>query len=83
MLRQLFFRHQDKRQLYIAGIGTFLGLIFLVTSTHYLVKVFQFGKGSDMLGPNVILFQKRVTSSNPSSLFFAITLTSHLKQLTP
>ena len=68
MLRQLFFRHQDKRQLYIAGIGTFLGLIFLVTSTHYLVKVFQFGKGSDMLGPNVILVQKRVTSSNTLNL---------------
>lgn len=62
MLKQLLFRNQDRKQLVIAMIGSFLGLTFLITSIHYLVKVNQFGKGSEILGPNTIIVQKRVNS---------------------
>lgn len=62
MLRKLLFQHQDKRQLIIAVVGAFLGMTFLITSIHYLIKVNDFGKGAEILGPNTIIVQKKVSS---------------------
>ena len=64
MLRKLLFQHQDKRQLIIAVIGSFMGMTFLITSIHYLIKVNDFGKGADILGPNTVIVQKKVSSFN-------------------
>ena len=64
MLNKLLFRNQDKRQLVIAMIGAFLGITFLVTSIHYLIKVNEFGEGNDILGPNTIIVQKKVSDAN-------------------
>jgi hypothetical protein len=66
MLNQILFKNQDKKQLVIAMIGAFLGITFLIASIHYLIKVNDFGKGADILGPNTIIVQKKV--SNSSSL---------------
>jgi len=63
MLRTLLFQNQDKKQLVIAIIGAFLGITFLVTSIHYLIRVNEFGKGAEILGPNTIIVQKRVNNS--------------------
>ena len=52
MLKKLLFRNQDIKQLVIAVIGSFCGITFLITSIHYLIKVNEFGEGSDILGPN-------------------------------
>jgi len=68
MLNKLLFRNQDKKQLIIAIIGAFMGITFLVTSVHYLIKVNEFGKGSDILGPNTIIVQKKVTNSSSLNL---------------
>lgn len=68
MLNKLLFRNQDIRQLVIAIIGSFLGITFLVTSIHYLIKVNEFGEGADILGPNTIIVQKMVTNSNSLNL---------------
>ena len=64
MLNKLLFRNQDKGQLVIAMIGAFLGITFLVTSIHYLIKVNEFGEGSDILGPNTIIIQRQVTNES-------------------
>src|SRR5215216_3943982 len=64
MLRKLLFQHQDKRQLIIAVVGAFMGMTFLITSIHYLIKVNDFGKGADILGPNTVIVQKKVSSFN-------------------
>lgn len=64
MLRKLLFQHQDKRQLVIAVIGSFMGMTFLITSIHYLIKVNDFGKGANILGPNTVIVQKKVSSFN-------------------
>lgn len=64
MLNKLLFRSQDRIQLVVAMIGAFLGITFLITSIHYLIKVSEFGEGTDILGPNTIIVQKRVTESN-------------------
>lgn len=64
MLNKLLFRNQDFRQLLVAMIGSFLGISFLVTSIHYLIKVNEFGEGADILGPNTIIVQKQVTRSS-------------------
>lgn len=64
MLNKLLFRNQDKGQLVIAMIGAFLGITFLVTSIHYLIKVNEFGEGSDILGPNTIIIQKKVKNES-------------------
>ncbi len=64
MLNKLLYKNQDKKQLIIAIIGAFMGITFLITSIHYLIKVNDFGKGSDILGPNTIIVQKKVTNSS-------------------
>lgn len=64
MLRKLLFRHQDTAQLIIAIVGAFLGMTFLITSIHYLIKVNEFGEGADILGPNTVIVQKKVSNSN-------------------
>lgn len=64
MVRKLLFRHQEKTQLVIAVIGAFLGMTFLLTSIHYLIKVNEFGEGAEILGPNTIIVQKKVSTSN-------------------
>ncbi len=68
MLNKILFKNQDKKQLVIAMIGAFMGITFLVTSIHYLIKVNEFGKGSDILGPNTIIVQKKVSNSSTLGL---------------
>jgi hypothetical protein len=68
MLKKLLFRNQDIKQLVIAVIGSFLGITFLITSIHYLIKVNEFGEGSDILGPNTLIVQKKVSNSNTLNL---------------
>lgn len=68
MLHQLLIKNQDKKQLMIAIIGAFMGITFLITSIHYITKINEFGKGSDMLGPNTIIVQKKVTNSSSLNL---------------
>ena len=43
MLSKLLFKNQDKKQLVIALIGAFLGMLFLILSIHYSVKINEFG----------------------------------------
>ena len=68
MLNKLLFKNQDKKQLIIAIVGAFIGITFLVTSIHYIIKVNDFGKGSDMLGPNTLIVQKAVTNASSLNL---------------
>ena len=68
MLNKLLFKNQDRKQLVIAMVGAFLGITFLITSIHYLIKVNEFGKGADILGPNTIIVQKKVTNSSSLNL---------------
>ena len=68
MLKKLLFRNQDIKQLVIAVIGSFCGITFLITSIHYLIKVNEFGEGSDILGPNTLIVQKEVSNSNTLNL---------------
>lgn len=49
-------------------IGAFMGITFLVTSIHYLIKVNEFGEGADILGPNTIIVQKKVSNSSSLNL---------------
>lgn len=68
MLNKLLYKNQDKKQLIIAIVGAFMGITFLITSIHYLIKVNEFGKGSDILGPNTIIVQKKVSNSSSLNL---------------
>ena len=61
-MRQLFFKYQNKKQLTLALVGTFLGLFFLFTSLHFLHKIYAYGENSEMLSKNTIVIQKKVTS---------------------
>lgn len=61
-MRQLFFKYQNKKQLTLALVGTFLGLFFLFTSLHFLHKIYTYGENSEMLSKNTIVIQKKVTS---------------------
>lgn len=64
MLRKLLFRNQDRKQLIIAMIGAFMGITFLITSIHYLIRVNEFGEGEEILGPNTIIVQKKVSNAS-------------------
>ncbi|MEJ6491787.1 MAG: hypothetical protein QNL60_04940 [Flavobacteriales bacterium] len=68
MLNKILFRNQDKKQLIVAMIGAFMGITFLVTSIHYLIKVNEFGKGEEILGPNTIIVQKKVSNASTLNL---------------
>ena len=68
MLNKILFRNQDKKQLIIAMMGAFMGITFLVTSIHYLIKVNEFGKGEEILGPNTIIVQKKVSNASTLNL---------------
>ena len=68
MIRKLLFNHQDKKQLYIALLGVFIGITFLVTSVHYLIRVSEFGKDTEIIGANILVIQRKVTSSSTLNL---------------
>jgi hypothetical protein len=68
MLQKTFFKQQDRVQLSIAFIGALLGLTFLITSIHYLIKVNEFGRGNEILGPNTIIIQKKIGANNAFQL---------------
>lgn len=64
MIRKLLFKNQDSKQLIIAMIGAFMGITFLITSIHYLIRVNEFGEGEEILGPNTIIVQKKVSNAS-------------------
>ncbi|WP_107039163.1 FtsX-like permease family protein [Brumimicrobium mesophilum] len=66
MIKKILFNYQNKSQLIIAMIGSFLGFTFLVTSIHYLIRVNEFGEGEEILGNNTMIIQKKI--NNFSSL---------------
>jgi ABC-type antimicrobial peptide transport system permease subunit len=68
MLKRLLFNFQHKRQLFLAAAGTLLGLTFLLLSTQFLVRIMEFGEGSDMLGSNAVIVQKKVTNTSSLNL---------------
>jgi len=68
MINKLLFKNQKKSQLVIALIGAFLGIVFLLLSVHYSVRINEFGKGADVLGPNTLIVQKQVTNASTLNL---------------
>jgi hypothetical protein len=66
MLKKTLFQNQDKMQMIIAILGSLIGLVFLISSIHYLIRINEFGKGEEILGSNTMIIQKKV--SNSSSL---------------
>jgi hypothetical protein len=68
MLQKTFFKQQDRVQLSIAFIGALLGLTFLITSIHYLIKVNEFGRGNEILGPNTLIIHKKIGANNAFQL---------------
>lgn len=68
MLRKLLFKNQNRKQLIIAMTGSILGITFLITSIHFLIQVNNFGKGTEILGPNTIIVQKKVSNSSTLGL---------------
>lgn len=68
MIKKLLFNQQDKKQLYIALLGVFIGITFLVTSVHYLLRVNEFGKDTEIIGANILVIQRKVTSSSTLNL---------------
>jgi hypothetical protein len=68
MIKKLLFRNQDRKQLIIAVLGAFMGITFLIASVHYLVRLNEFGQGSEILGPNTMIVQKKVSNSTSLAL---------------
>lgn len=68
MLGKLLFKNQSRLQLIIAVFGSILGVVFLITSIHYLIRVNEFGEGAEILGPNTLIVQKKVSNSSTLGL---------------
>ncbi|MGM0478721.1 MAG: hypothetical protein ACQERC_05820 [Bacteroidota bacterium] len=68
MLKKILFSYQNKTQLIVAMIGSFLGFTFLITSIHYLIRVNEFGRGEEILGNNTVIVQKKVSSYNSMNI---------------
>ena len=60
-MRQLFFTYQNRFQLFVASIGVCIGLLFMVTSVHFLQKVYAYGSKSEMLSENTLVVQKKIS----------------------
>lgn len=76
MVRKILLRNQSFLQLIIALFGAFLGVVFLLVSVHYFIKVTEFGEGSEMLGSNTLVVQKKVSSTTTLQLASS-TFTAH------
>lgn len=81
MLNKLLFKNQDRKQLIIAMIGAFMGITFLVTSIHFLIRVNEFGEGAEILGPNTIIVQKKVSNSSTLGLTSTTFTTSEIEKI--
>lgn len=68
MISKLLFQGQNKKQLLIASMGLFLGILFLLISIHYWVKIQEIGKEGEVLGTNTLIVQKKVSSSSSLKL---------------
>ena len=68
MLKKVLLQNQDKFQLRIAVTGSIIGMLFLISSVHYLIRVNEFGKGQEILGPNTMIIQKKVSNSSTLKL---------------
>jgi hypothetical protein len=68
MIKKILFKNQDRVQFSIALIGTCIGLLFLLSSVHYLIKINEFGKGEEIIGPNTMIIQKKVSSASSLNL---------------
>jgi hypothetical protein len=68
MIKKLLFKNQDRKQLLLAAIGALLGMTFLITSAHFLYRINEFGEGSDVLGSNILVVQRKVTSASSFNL---------------
>lgn len=68
MISKLLFQGQNKKQLLIASLGLFLGILFLLISIHYWVKIQEIGKEGEVLGTNTLIVQKKVSSSSSLKL---------------
>lgn len=68
MLKKLLFQNQDKKQVFLAAIGALLGMTFLITSTHFLYRINEFGEGSEILGSNILVVQRKVTAASTFNL---------------
>lgn len=68
MMKKVLFHNQSKTQLAIAVLGSIIGLLFLISSIHYLIRVNEFGKGEEILGPNTMIVQKKVSNSSSLNL---------------
>jgi ABC-type antimicrobial peptide transport system permease subunit len=68
MLKKVLLQNQDKFQFRIAVTGSIIGMLFLISSVHYLIRVNEFGKGQEILGPNTMIIQKKVSNSSTLKL---------------
>jgi hypothetical protein len=74
MIQKLLFKHQSKKQLYIAALGTLVGFVFLLSSVHYFFKIKEMDGKSDLLQENTLILQKKVSKFNAlglNSTFFS------------
>lgn len=68
MLKKILFQTQERKQFWVAMTGSVLGLTFLVSSIHYLIRVNEFGEGTEILGPNTVIVQKKISTSTTLNL---------------
>ena len=64
IIKKLLFKNREKGQFYVAVLGSIFGTLFLLSSIHYLIRINEFGSGEEILGPNTLVVQKKVTNSS-------------------
>ena len=68
MLKQVLFRYANRKQLFVAVIGTLIGFVFLLCAIHYFVASRSLGEGNEILGGNVLIAQRKVSKFDALSL---------------
>jgi len=61
MIKRMLFGKLDRWQLSIVALGAFVGLLFLMLAVHYFGVILNLSAGSESLGENLVIAQKKVT----------------------
>jgi hypothetical protein len=68
VVNEILFKKQSKKQLIVAVLGSLIGLVFMFMSIHFLIGINSFGEESDVLGPNTLIIQKKVSNASSFNL---------------
>ena len=68
ILRKLLFENQNKLQLFLAFLASTIGVLFVILSISYLIKLSNWGEQSEVMRDDTLIIQKEIATATSFSL---------------